>query len=96
MRRPLIGLTLYGGGPLGWIEGPANTIAAVVAEMAAATDEEVLAKLAAVEPLPDESDAHWNDDAFWFEVAYRFLGLGEVAALRKLRPAVRLMLERAC
>jgi hypothetical protein len=81
---------------LGWIEGPANTIAAVVEEMATASDEEVLAKLAAVEPLPDESDPRWNDDAFWFEVTYRFLGLGEVSASRKLRPAVRLMLERAC
>jgi hypothetical protein len=64
--------------------------------MAAASDQEVLAKLAAVEPLPDESDPRWNDDTFWFDVAYRFLGLGEVAASRKLRPAVRLMLERAC
>jgi hypothetical protein len=64
--------------------------------MAAASDERVLAELAAVEPLPDESDPRWNDDHFWFIIAYRFLGLGEVAALRKLRPAVRLMLERAC
>lgn len=81
---------------MGWIEGPAKTIATVVAEMAAASDERVLAELAAVEPLPDESDPRWNDDHFWFIIAYRFLGLGEVAALRKLRPAVRLMLERAC
>jgi hypothetical protein len=82
--------------PLGWIEGPAKTIAAVVTEMANASDERVLAELAAVEPLPDESDSRWDDDAFWLTVAYRFLGLGKVAASRGLRPAVRLMLERAC
>lgn len=64
--------------------------------MAAASNTEVLANLAAVEPLPDESDPRWDDDSFWVAVAYRFLGLGEVAAIRKLRPAVRLMLERAC
>jgi hypothetical protein len=38
----------------------------------------------------------WNDEAFWFTAAYRFLGLSEVARLRKLRRAVRLILERAC
>jgi hypothetical protein len=81
---------------LGRIEGPANTIAAVVAAMAATSDEKVLADLAAVEPLPDECDSRWSDDAFWSTVAYRFLGLAEVAALRKLRPAVHLILERAC
>jgi hypothetical protein len=83
-------------GRVGWIEGPAKTIDAVAKEMASASDAEVVAALAAFDPLPDESDPKWNDDAFWFGVAYRFLGLGQVARLRKLRPAVRLILERAC
>src|SRR5262249_42853329 len=81
---------------MGWIAGPAKTIDAIVNELASATGDQVLAALAAIEPLPDESDARWNDETFWFSVAYRFLGLGDVARLRKLRPAVRLILERAC
>lgn len=80
---------------MGWIEGPANTINAVVKELACASDEEVLAALTAFEPLPDESDSRWNDEAFSFTSAYRFRGLAQVARLRKLRPAVRLILERA-
>jgi hypothetical protein len=80
---------------VGWIEGPAKTIDAVVKEMASATDDEVLDALFESEPLPDESDPRWKDEALWFTVAYPFLGLAEVARLRKLRPAVRLILERA-
>jgi hypothetical protein len=81
---------------MGWIEGPAKTIDAVVNEMASASDDQVIAALAALEALPDESDSRWNDETFWFTVAYRFLGLAAVARVRKLRPAVRLILERAC
>jgi hypothetical protein len=81
---------------VGWIEGPAKTVDAVVKEMAHTSDEQVLAALAKMEPLPDESDSRWNDDTFWFTAAYRFLGLANVARLRKLRPAVRLILKRAC
>jgi hypothetical protein len=69
---------------------------AVVKEMAAASDDQVLAALRAFEPLPAESDPCWNDEKFWFTAAYRFLGLAQLARLRKLRPAVRLILERAC
>jgi hypothetical protein len=79
-----------------WIEGPARTIAAIVEEMASASDDELLTTLAALDPLPDESDPQWIDETFWFTVAYRFLGLAQAARLRRLRPAVRLILERAC
>jgi hypothetical protein len=79
-----------------WIEGPAKTIEAVTEAMSSASDDEVLAALAAVDPLPDENDPRWDNDSFWFTIAYRFLGLANVARLRKLRPAVRLILERAC
>jgi hypothetical protein len=84
------------GGDLKWIEAPAKIIDAVVKEMESATDDQVLAALAAIEPLPEERDPRWNDESFWLTVAYRFLGLGDVARQRRLRPAVRLMLERAC
>jgi hypothetical protein len=78
------------------IEGPAKTIDAIAEAMSSASDAEVLAAIAAIEPLPDEPDPHWNDESFWLNVAYRLLGLADVARLRKLRPAVRLILERAC
>jgi hypothetical protein len=78
------------------IEGPAKTIDATLVEMSTATDDQVLSALAAMDPLPDECDARWDDEAFWFLVAYRFLGLAEVARDRKLRPAVPLILHRAC
>jgi hypothetical protein len=77
-------------------DGPPDIIEAVVNEMASASEDEVLAALAAIEPLPDESDGRWDDLNFWYTVAERFLGLAQVARQRKLRPAVRLILERAC
>lgn len=77
------------------MDGPASDIAAIANAFAKASDEEVLAALGALEPLPDESDARWNDRSFWLDVAHRFLGLAEVAQSRKLRAAVRLILERA-
>lgn len=46
--------------------------------------------------LADESDPAWNDRAYWINSAYRYVALSDVAAQRKLRPAVRLLLERAC
>src|SRR4051794_25416261 len=52
--RLLIGITWYRGVPLGCIEGPAKTIAAVATDMAAASDEQILTAIAALEPLPDE------------------------------------------
>lgn len=80
---------------MGWIEGPSKTIDAVVNEMSSASDNEVLAALAAMEPLPDEYASAWDEESFWTNVAYRFLGLAKVAGQRKLRPAIRLILERA-
>ncbi|MEZ5992095.1 MAG: zinc ribbon domain-containing protein [Planctomycetota bacterium] len=81
---------------MGSVDGPLESIKEIVQEMSSASDEEVLVALAAMEPLPDESDQCWDDDSFWTDVAYRFLGLAEVAKLRRIRPAVRLILERAC
>jgi hypothetical protein len=55
----------------------------------------VLGELAALPPLPDEDDSVWEQDATWQE-AYRFGALADVAAVRRLTPAVRLLLDRAC
>ena len=72
----------------------------IIDDLAAArvelSDDEVLAELAAIPPLADEADPCWNDDAYWHRVAYPYLALWNVAAVRKLRAAVPLILDRAC
>jgi hypothetical protein len=72
----------------------------IIAEMAAArtlrSDAEVLAELESLPPLADESDACWHDDDYWKRTAYPYLVLVDVTATRRLRPAIRLLLERAC
>jgi HEAT repeat protein len=60
------------------------------------SDEEILAELESLVPLADENDGVWTDDSYWQTSAYRYVALGDIAAERKLRPAVRLLLERAC
>lgn len=75
---------------------PHEIIAGMVASHAGASDAQVLAAIAALAPLEDESSARWNDDAYWHAAAYPFVALADVAALRKLRPAIRLLLDRAC
>jgi hypothetical protein len=47
-------------------------------------------------PLADESDAAWDEPSYWSDFGYRYVALSDVAAERKLRAAVRLLLERAC
>lgn len=80
---------------MGLIEGPAKTIKIVVQQLATSSDDQVLSALAAIKPLPDESDLQWDDEPFWYMIAYRFLGVAAAARERKLRSAVRLILERA-
>ncbi len=36
------------------------------------------------------------DETYWIDFAYRYVALSDVAAERRLRPAARLLLERAC
>lgn len=74
---------------------PCQIIADIVASRASASDAEVLAELATIAPMPDEEDPAWDQDAIWQE-AYRFLALADVAAVRRLKPAIRLLLDRAC
>jgi HEAT repeat protein len=59
-------------------------------------DEEVLVKLAAIPPLADEEDGSWESDDYWQTVAYPYLALWQLAATRRLRAAIPLMLDRAC
>lgn len=68
----------------------------LVAERAARSDAEVLAEIEQLAPLRDEGDSVWDDQSYWIQFAYRYVALADVAASRRLRPAVRLLLERAC
>ena len=72
----------------------------IIAEMAAArssrTDDEILAELAALPPLADETDPCWASEDYWHRAAYPYLALVDVTATRRLRPAIKLLLDRAC
>jgi hypothetical protein len=74
---------------------PHEIIADMVAARASMRDADVLAELALFPSLPDEGDSAWEEDATWQE-AYRFVALAEIAAARRLKPAIRLLLDRAC
>jgi hypothetical protein len=74
---------------------PCQIIADMVAARESATDAAVLAELSALPPLPDEDDPAWGHNATWQD-AYRFVALADVAAARRLKPAIRLLLDRAC
>jgi hypothetical protein len=71
-----------------------KSIAELVASNSTKTDDEILAELAAFPPLADESDPCWKDDSYW-QTANLYLALAEIVATRKLRPAIKLLLERA-
>ena len=75
---------------------PTESIAAVAAEFKDSSDAEVLAALAALPALADETDPCWKADDYWEGVAYRYLGLADVACERRLRAAIPLLLDRAC
>jgi HEAT repeat protein len=59
------------------------------------TDEEVLSDLTSVPPLADEDDPWWDDEESE-TIAYRYIALWNVAAIRKLKAALPLILDRAC
>lgn len=75
---------------------PAEIIGDLFAARLTCSDGEVLSEIERLPPLADENDAVWNDPSYWTDFAYLYVALCDVAAERKLRPAVRLLLERAC
>lgn len=75
---------------------PYQIIQDMTAKFDRLTDAEILAKLSAIPPLAEEDDPCWADDGYWRRVAYPYLALWNVTAARKLRPAVPLILDRAC
>lgn len=74
---------------------PHEVIAALVTEFDRDSDEGLLSRLRALPCLADEKDKCWLSDSYWEEVAYPYVALADLAASRKLRPAIPLLLERA-
>jgi hypothetical protein len=75
---------------------PHLRIADLAASFQAHSDAEVLAAINALPPLVDETDPQWDNDDYWGTVAYPYLALADVAAQRRLRGAIRPLLDRAC
>jgi HEAT repeat protein len=75
---------------------PYQIIDDLTAARSGLSDDEVLAELAAIRPLADENDPCWEDEGYWHRVAYPYLALWNIAAERRLRAAVPLILDRAC
>lgn len=74
----------------------AQHIEALADERRHLTDQQILAELAALPVLPDEDDPAWDDDRTYLNHAYLFVAFTDLAAERHLRPAMLLLLERAC
>jgi uncharacterized membrane-anchored protein len=68
----------------------------LIAARSTLSDAEILAELAALKPLNDEGDPCWNDQAYWKQEPSIYLALADIAAARRLRPAIALLLDRAC
>ena len=75
---------------------PHELIRDLVGERASWSVADVIAEIEQLPPLADEGDPAWDDEGYWSDFAYRYVALSDVAAERQLRPAVRLLLERAC
>ena len=74
---------------------PFQIIERMVKDRRSSSDEEILHELSSLPPLADESDKLWEGEDYWNQVAYPYLALADVAAERRLRPAIGLLLERA-
>ncbi len=75
---------------------PFEIIDAMAQERTARSDQQILDELHALPPLADEEDACWGESSYWMSVAYPYLALAQNAGQRRLRAAVRPLLDRAC
>ncbi len=60
------------------------------------SDDQIIARLESVAALSDEGDPVWDGEEYWQVTAEVYLALSDVSAKRRLRPAIRFLLERAC
>ena len=75
---------------------PFEIINAMASERRGRSDQALLDELGELPPLADEDDASWDDPTYWVRVAYPYLALVQLAAERRLRPAIRPLLDHAC
>ena len=65
--------------------------------LAELSDEAILAELAALRPLPDESDARWHEEPFeLFGDAGPFVALADQVGERRLAQGIGLLLDKVC
>jgi hypothetical protein len=74
---------------------PRQIVADLTARYERLSDAELLAALEALPALPDESDASWDDDRFWRAAVFPFVVLRDLAASRRLAPAIEILLSKA-
>jgi hypothetical protein len=68
----------------------------LVLDLGKLSDAHVIEKLELTPALADEDDPLWDMQQYWHSTADVFLALSDVSRDRRLRPAIRLLLERAC
>jgi HEAT repeat protein len=94
--RKQIGRVYYNGEGMSEELKPYQVIQTMANERRNLPDEEILTELANLDVLPDEDDLVWDEDEIWDKIAYKYIALADVAAERRLRPALPLLLEKAC
>jgi hypothetical protein len=75
-------------------KAPHEEISDLARELRGLSDEQLLIELRRLPVLPDDAAEDWRSDETW-RAANRYVAIGDVAAERKLKSAVRLLLERA-
>jgi HEAT repeat protein len=75
---------------------PFEIIDAMVRERSQRSDAQILDELLALPALADEDDSCWDDSSYLTHVAYPYLALAQITRERRLRGAVRPLLDRAC
>ena len=69
---------------------------ALLQDLSLLTDAQIVSKLENAPALADEDDPVWDTEDYWRTTAEVYLALSDISAQRRLRPSVRLLLERAC
>jgi len=75
---------------------PHEVIARIARSYANRSDEEILTAIRLLPELLDETAPEWASEEYWNSAVFPFMALSDIAGERKLLPAIRLLLDRAC
>src|SRR5258708_5205185 len=78
------------------MESPGQRIQRLIEERRSWSDADVLRELEALPVLPADVDDTWGFNSPWWETSEQFLAFADLAAERRLRTAIPLLLGRAC